>query len=438
MVIPATRRVGPSRYFAKRSTITSATSSIAEQIGPSHRIRQHEGARLRVTITAVSRVLGSTVLVLAVTACGGTTPVAGEARPAAFGDRADAGATAVAPADRAPTRATAVVVNTGSDSVSVVDLERMREVSRHTVGNKPYGVAVSRDGKRVAVGVEGEERVAFFSYPGFTPEGEAAIGPMHHDHVLLGPDGATVLVANYESDSVIGIDMAAMTETFRVAGASGAHAAKLGPASGHVYVTCKKVTGVAQVDPVARELVRFRPLKVNPRGLSFFPSEARAYFGSFWVDGFFELDMKSGEVARLIQLAPPQGSQPREVTYHGVEAVLSDTVIAANEGRSYLDVVNVVSGEHLHRFRDVAKTLLPRHGAGPRAAAGSRSGEQHGRCQRAARRAPRGQRAGFNGKGQRRCRAQTGRLRSEAMTDWARALSPHLAPALRNDSRCSP
>jgi YVTN family beta-propeller protein len=51
------------------------------------------------------------------------------------------------------------VVNTGSDSVSLVDLETMKEVDRFDVGSEPYGVVVTPEGDRVAVGIEGEARI---------------------------------------------------------------------------------------------------------------------------------------------------------------------------------------------------------------------------------------------------------------------------------------
>src|SRR5437867_122440 len=55
------------------------------------------------------------------------------------------------------------VVNTGDASVSLVDLAGMKEVQRYPVGPRPYGIAVSQDGKTVAVGIEDEECVKFFS-----------------------------------------------------------------------------------------------------------------------------------------------------------------------------------------------------------------------------------------------------------------------------------
>jgi hypothetical protein len=45
----------------------------------------------------------------------------------------------------------------------------------------------------------------------------------------------------------------------------------------------------------------------------------------------------------------------QEVTYHGVEAVLPGVVLAANEGRSYVDSVDLKTGKLLHRLTTVAK-----------------------------------------------------------------------------------
>lgn len=249
------------------------------------------------------------------------------------------------------------VVNTGGESVSVVDLEKMKEVRRFKVGSSPYGVAVSPDGTKVAIGVEGEGKVKFFDTTDFEQLGEVAIGEMHHDHIVLTPDGRYLLDANYHSDSIVGIDLETMKEAYRIEGASAPHVVKYGPLNQHAYVTCKKVTGIAILDPAERQLVKFHPLKVNPRGLTLSPDESRLYFGSFWVDGFFEMNVESGEITQLFRLDPPPGDRnPREVTYHGCEAVGATIVLAANEGRSYVDAVNVKTGKHLDRLEiDVSK-----------------------------------------------------------------------------------
>ncbi|HYT88850.1 MAG TPA: hypothetical protein VEL76_09090, partial [Gemmataceae bacterium] len=78
-----------------------------------------------------------------------------------------------------------LVVNTGDGTVSQVDLASLKEIGRYKVGPRPYGIAVSQDNKTVAVGIEDEEKVKFFSLPGFTPKSEVKIGKMFNDHIVL-------------------------------------------------------------------------------------------------------------------------------------------------------------------------------------------------------------------------------------------------------------
>lgn len=247
------------------------------------------------------------------------------------------------------------VVNTKDASVSLLDINSMKELKRLPVGPRPYGIAVSQDGKTVAVGVEDEEKVKYFETETWQQKGETKIGKMNNDHIILTQDGLYILVADYHSDSVIGIELASTKEAFRIA-ASAPHVIKYGPLKKNAYATCKKITGLAVVDPAARKLVAFHQLNVNPRSLTFSPDESKAYFGSFWVNGFFEVDTKTGKVTRLFELPPPaNNAQAQEVTYHGVEAVAPHMVLAANEGRSYVDAVDVSSGKLLDRLMDVSK-----------------------------------------------------------------------------------
>jgi DNA-binding beta-propeller fold protein YncE len=246
-----------------------------------------------------------------------------------------------------------LVVNTQDASVSRVDLASMKETGRFTVGERPYGIAVLGDGKRVAVGVEAEEGIEFFALDGFESLGAVPVGTMHNDHLILSADGRFVLDANFHADAVIGVDVAAMKEAFRIGGLSAPHVVKYGPKRTLAYVTCKKVTGIGVIDPAQRTVVQVHPLNVNPRSLTFSLDERRLYFGSFWVDGFFEMDPKAGKVTRLFHLEPPAGdATPQEVTYHGVESVGPTTVLAANEGRSYVDAVDTQSGRLRSRLTD--------------------------------------------------------------------------------------
>src|SRR5688572_16424300 len=77
-----------------------------------------------------------------------------------------------------------LVVNTQDASVSLVNLDSMKEEKRFPVGKRPYGIAVAPDGTTVAVGVEDEEAVKFFSLPDFEHKGSVPIGKMHNDHLV--------------------------------------------------------------------------------------------------------------------------------------------------------------------------------------------------------------------------------------------------------------
>jgi len=248
------------------------------------------------------------------------------------------------------------VVNTKSASVSLVDLNTQKELKRIPVGQTPYGVVVADNGATLIVGVEGEEKVKFFDTKTFKVKGETKIGKMHNDHIILSPDGKYALVANFYSDEVVGIDIKTRKIAYRLKGLSAPHVVKYGPSRTKAYVTCKKVTGIGIIDPASHKVLAFHQLNVNPRSLTFSDDESKLYFGSFWVDGFFEMDSASGKVTRLFRLpTPDDNSAPQEVTYHGVESVGGNIVLAANEGRSYVDAVDVSTGKLLDRLNRVSK-----------------------------------------------------------------------------------
>ena len=119
--------------------------------------------------------------------------------------------------------------NTGDRTVELVDLQTQKVLRKLDAGESPYGVAVSPDGKEIAVGVEGEGRVKFFRTSNFTPHAEVVIGEMHHDHIVLTPDGKYLLDTNYHSGTVVGIELATMKEAFRIRGCSAPHVVKYGP-----------------------------------------------------------------------------------------------------------------------------------------------------------------------------------------------------------------
>ena len=141
---------------------------------------------------------------------------------------------------------------------------------------------------------------------------------------------------------------------------------KYGPLKQRAFVTCKKITGVAIIDPTNQSLIKFHQLNVNPRSLTFSADESKAYFGSFWVNGFFEMDTETGKVTRLISSdLPSDSSNNQEVTFHGVEFIGNNVILAANEGRSFVDSVDVSTGKRLDRLVAVNKPCCVERVPGP-------------------------------------------------------------------------
>lgn len=113
---------------------------------------------------------------------------------------------AEAPAVPAPL---AYVTNQGSDSVSVVDVQRQAVVATIAVGRQPAGIAVSRAAGRAFVTNPGDDNnVQELDAATLAPLRRFAVGE-HPFAVEVTPDGRRAFVTNQRSQSVSVIDLAA-------------------------------------------------------------------------------------------------------------------------------------------------------------------------------------------------------------------------------------
>src|SRR5436190_14811816 len=110
----------------------------------------------------------------------------------------------------------AYVPNEGSASVSVIDVARGEVVRAIKTGDKPRGVAVSRDGSRLFVSKQaGNNLVAYDAQTG-NETGRAAVGNSP-EAVYLSPDGKWLAVAVEEDDRVALVEVATMKVARRLA-----------------------------------------------------------------------------------------------------------------------------------------------------------------------------------------------------------------------------
>jgi YVTN family beta-propeller protein len=256
------------------------------------------------------------------------------------------------PPDKIPSKI--FVVNRMDSSVSLVDFAAMKELKRFYVGPLPYFVALSGDGKTLAVTVEGEEKIKFYDTKSLAQKGEMYFGKMYADHLILLPDGVHALMAGRYQDAVIGINLNTMKEDFRIP-VSSPHNLHIGSSGNYAYATSKLNPGVSVIDLATNRVKLFIPTKFVPRGLTVSPDESRIYVGANWVNGMFEFDANSGKLIRFDQFPlPPGKSAVEESTYHGFEPIGNDIILGTNEGLSALDVIDSKTGQILNRSTEVA------------------------------------------------------------------------------------
>ena len=103
-----------------------------------------------------------------------------------------AGLLAAAPA----AATTAYISNEKGNSVTVVDLDKLAVVKTVEVGQRPRGIALSKDEKLVYVCLGDDDTIAILDSTTLGRVGELPSGP-DPEQMRVSPDGKLVFVANY-------------------------------------------------------------------------------------------------------------------------------------------------------------------------------------------------------------------------------------------------
>lgn len=251
----------------------------------------------------------------------------------------------------------AVVVSTGDGTISFIEMASVRRAYHLEVGREPYGIAVSRKGRVLAVGVEGEDKVKFFAGDPPALRGELALKGLRQADIIVTPDDTHFLVAGTASDELIGIDAATMKETFRVKAGAGPRVLRSGDLRKNIYVACVKDNAIAILDPLNRKVEKCHSLDIRPRSISLSPDESTLYVAARGVDGIHQVDPQSGKVDRLIAIEPPRKGPAQDRTYVGMEAIGKTILVAANESHSCLDSVDVKTGKLIDRLTDLSRPV---------------------------------------------------------------------------------
>jgi YVTN family beta-propeller protein len=99
--------------------------------------------------------------------------------------------------------------------IKVPELPMAERVTEGLQGAPAHGLAVTPDGKTLAVLSKMNTKIYFYSLPDLKLQGECKVGH-HPDWLTFTPDGARVYVANAGSNSVSVVDVAARKELMQI------------------------------------------------------------------------------------------------------------------------------------------------------------------------------------------------------------------------------
>jgi YVTN family beta-propeller protein len=101
------------------------------------------------------------------------------------------------------------------DTITLPELPAAEKVTEGLQGSPAHGLAVTSDGKTLAVLSKMNTRVYFYSLPDLKMLGESKVGH-HPDWLTFTPDGKRVYVANAGSNSVSVVDVATRKELMQI------------------------------------------------------------------------------------------------------------------------------------------------------------------------------------------------------------------------------
>jgi YVTN family beta-propeller protein len=253
------------------------------------------------------------------------------------------------------------VINTGDNTLAVIDVVNRKVTTSIALGGKPHGLATSRAGDRVYVTTE-------------SPTGEViAIDPLT-DQILwrtqvgaslnepaLSMDDQLLFAPDRDSQrvSVVDVTMQQQVDSIRIALPT-LHNAYLSWQGFHVYQTSITGQAIVKINVADRSVERQYAIDGQPRPLQIRSDESKLYAQLSSLNGFIEVDLESGmETARIAWPEPrqlPPGYDP-QAKCHGLGLNADNTELWATS--SMTSQVHVYSIPALEQVAEIEIGPVP-------------------------------------------------------------------------------
>jgi YVTN family beta-propeller protein len=240
------------------------------------------------------------------------------------------------------------VPNQFSNTVSVIDGSTYSAIKTISVGQEPYGVGVSPDGKTVLIANLAADTVSVIDAATNTVTNTISVGDFPFG-VVVSPDGRYAYVANAADDNISVIDTSGYSVVALIAVGDDPHGLVIHPDGSKLYVTNYFGNTVSVINTSTYSVIKTITVGTSPHGIAIHPSGAYVYTANVFSDNLSVISTSSNSVIKTINTgkypffpAIDSSGQYLYVSNHGSSSVtvvdISSNSVAGN--------ITVGSGPH--------------------------------------------------------------------------------------------
>ena len=197
----------------------------------------------------------------------------------------------------------AYFTNSGNGTVSVIDTVTNDLTSMVKVGNHPWGVAVSSNGKKVYVTNVYSNDVSVIDTA--TNTVKATMNGFNEPWgVAVSPDGKTVYVANSASNKVSVINAEANTVASTVIVGNNPRGIAVTPDGKTVYITNQNSNTVSVIDAATNTVSATVPVGSQPWGITVSPDGKKVYVANYGSSAVSIIDAATNTVSATVPVGP--------------------------------------------------------------------------------------------------------------------------------------
>ena len=236
---------------------------------------------------------------------------------------------------------TAYVSNSGSGDVSVVDLRTRKVRATVVVGQRPCDLLLSPDGRFLYVDVFTENAVAVVDTTSDKVVAKVPVGGANPYGMAMSPSGDTVYTANVDAtdntaSTVSVIDTHTRSLTKAIGGFNGSEGVAAGPDGRTFYATSIRSNTLSVLDAQTNQVTHSVAVGQGPQGVGVLPDGSGIYVADSGADTVTVVDPTTFAVVRTVQV----GTTADEVAFSADSA----HAYVANFGADSMSDIDTATG----------------------------------------------------------------------------------------------